>query len=451
VKNSGTTAVHYSWQRAEKVNTLGTRVDKIDRFSFDRRPGVLLSGDSITFMFEFSSSSAGIYTEAWLLHTTPSLDVTPLITLCGTCNREDVHARDRVNVEAKLEQKMIANHLRAMLYDLVRQVQPSARPRSPPSQWATLETRFKQSNFQPDPRSIEEQKEAALAVPEIDGSDVSGGAAVATTNHFFYTAAPFVGSLGYDERLVVRAQKLFEAAWKQHWTQTNFPVLRKSSDPNHAAVKSAKGGKDKKPAAADADAEGPAITVPEAPEWDSNMSGLKQLLLNLEDDKATPVEAIEWKPQQVYLGEYMELAVGLSVESVEPPLDDREVLVRELLVRMAESVAEKCTFARKLHGLPEPAVFVLPPPEIEAYVPRVDLASLGGKGKGGKKAPAKDDKKGKDAKGKKRRRGTCGGTRTVGTRSGSQIGTHSVHGRKRGYGRPVCGVGHCRSFHGTSF
>jgi hypothetical protein len=413
VQNSGTTAVHFSWQRAAKVNTLGTRMDKIDRFNFDRRPGVLLSGDSKTFSFEFNSASAGIYTEAWLLDTKPALDSAPLITLCGTCKREDVHARDRLDVEATLEQRMIANHLRAMLYDLVRKVQPSARPRSPASQWVTLETRFKRSNLQPDSRSVDEQKAVAggATLPESNGDGGDGGDGSAAeveleleapaSNHFFYAAVPFIGPLGYEERLVVQAQKLFASAWQQHWTQTNFPVLRKAADPNRATVKSAKGGKDKKPGAADVEPEGPVFAVPEAPEWDLNLSGLKQLLLDLEDDKAAAVESNEWKPQQVYLAEYMEIAIGLAVPQVAPPLDDRAALARELLVRMAEAVAEKCTFSRKLHGLPEPAVFVAPQPEIESYVPRVDLASLGGKGKGGKKAPPKDDKKGKDAKGKK--------------------------------------------------
>ena len=457
--NGGSTAMHYSWQRAAKVESLGTRIDKIDRFKFDRRPAVILPGDSKKFTFEFTSASAGIYTEQWRLDTAPGLDTAPLITLCGTCNREDVHEGDRADVEKKLERAMIANSLKSMLYNLVRQVQATPRPVSPAEQWVTLESRFKAANLNPDTRTIAEQTaDAAAAAATIHGGNGVGGddeeaaaeqgdaaaaeqeqggasaapAAVAAAaaaggdaspaaadaapaadatetttpdntpapNHFLYEATPWTGPLGFEERLVKQGQKLYESAWRQHWVQTNFPVLQKPAGEARASVKSGKdkGKADKKGGGADASEEaGPVFTVPTAPEWDLNMSGLKQLLLDLEDGKATALEESGWKSQQSYLDEYMVIAVGVSFETPEPEKEDREVLARELLVRMAEAVAEKCTFARRLQGLPEPNVFVSPPPEIEAYVPRVDLASLGGKG-GKKKAPAKDDKKGKDAK-----------------------------------------------------
>lgn len=454
--NGGSTAMHYAWQRAGKVETLGTRMDKIDRFKFDRRPAVILPGDSKKFSFEFTSASAGIYTEQWRLDTKPGLDTAPLITLCGTCNREDVHEQDRADVEKTLERATIANSLRSMLYNLVRQVQASPRPGSPAEQWVTLETRFKKANLDPDVRTVAEQKaDAAAAAAAINGgeedqedlveqmelqadaaaaaaagaaADSDGGADASSTtaaaaeggaeegaaeegaeavpdnapavNHFLYEAAPWTAALGFDERLVVQGQKLFETAWRQHWVQTNYPVLSKPDGEPRASVKSGKdkGKADKKGGAADAGEEvGPVFTVPVAPEWDLNMSGLKQLLLDLEDGKATELEESEWRSQQSYLDDYMAIAVGVTFETPEPEKEDREVMARELVVRMAEAVAEKCTFARKLQGLPEPNVFVLPPPEIEAYVPRIDLASLGGKGKG-KKPPAKDDKKGKDAK-----------------------------------------------------
>lgn len=349
VLNTGTTTLHYSWQRIKVVDTLGTRLDTIERFSFDRRPGVLLPGEKRAFHARFLSPAAGIYTEPWELLTSPKLDTTPQITFSGTCHREDAHASDRAAIESDLERHIIGNAIKAMLYDVVRKVQPRERPMSPAANWVTDADRFVQVNN-------------SMAEP-----------------------------VTFDARLVKRAEDLFAYAWRQSWVQTNHPAKDAPLEAAAPTGKSAKGGKgDKKPAAA-ADEDTPAIVVPEPPIWDQDLKELKQLLLTIVDKRASAAEGFEWRTQQAYMGEYDAIVTALS--AVAPPVApmSRTSLAQTLISRMVETVAERCAFSRSLLSLPEPNVFVVPAPEPEVYVPRIEINVAK---KGAKKG--KDDKKGKD-------------------------------------------------------
>jgi len=349
VLNTGTTTLHFSWQRIKVIDTLGTRLDTIERFSFDRRPGVLLPGEKRTIHARFLSPAAGIYTEPWELLTSPKLDTTPQITFSGACHREDTHANDRATIESDLERHIIGNAIKAMLYDVVRKVQPRERPMSPAANWVTDADRFVQVNN-------------SMAEP-----------------------------VTFDARLVKRAEDLFAYAWRQNWVQTNHPTKDVPLEAAAPTGKSAKGGKnDKKPAAA-AEEDTPDIVVPEPPVWDQDLKELKQLLLAIVDKKASDAEGFEWRTQQVYMGEYDAIVTALS--AIAPPVApmSRTSVAQALISRMVETVAERCAFSRSLLSLPEPNVFVVPAPEPEVYVPRIEINVAK---KGAKKG--KDDKKGKD-------------------------------------------------------
>jgi hypothetical protein len=163
-------------------------------------------------------------------------------------------------------------------------------------------------------------------------------------------------------------------------------------------------GGDKKGSLLDPDGHAPAaFTVPEPPAWDMNMRRLKRMLLELVDGRATPCpegspQRCEWASQESYLARYTAVAEVLAEATELVPSLSRTDVVAELVGRMVEDVAAKCAFARAAYGADAPNVVVAPPPVVDAYEPRVDLAAVGKKG-GGKKPAAKDGKK--DAKGKK--------------------------------------------------
>ena len=89
------------------------------------------------------------------------------------------------------------------------------------------------------------------------------------------------------------------------------------------------------------------------------------------DAKATVVEGYEWRTQQAYLEEYNTLVTSLSAIAPAIPAMSRSSMARSLISRMVETVADRCAFSRGLLSLPEQAVFVVPEPEPELYVPRV--------------------------------------------------------------------------------
>merc|ERR1712086_143639 len=113
--------------------------------------------------------------------------------------------------------------------------------------------------------------------------------------------------------------------------------------------------------------------VPEPPVWDQDLKELKQLLLAIVDKKASDAEGFEWRTQQVYMGEYDAIVTALS--AIAPPVApmSRTSVAQALISRMVETVAERCAFSRSLLTLPEPNVFVVPAPETEVYVPRIEI------------------------------------------------------------------------------
>lgn len=237
--NKGTTVIHYSWVRVHKLDSLGIRKDKIERFTHDRRRGVLLPGERTVVRFQFISESAGIYTEPWELSTVPLLQPSPSITLCATCNREDVNASKRRAVEAGLERRMISHFVQSVLYDLIHQVQPVPRPATPPENWLTLGDRFRTANAE---------------LPEV----------------------VFPGG-SYDERVIQQGRALFALAWRQKWTQDNHPAPPKPiGEPEPAPAKSAKGKKaPRESTAPTGDSNASKIAVPSPPEWNLKLRELK--------------------------------------------------------------------------------------------------------------------------------------------------------------------------------
>eukprot|EP00039_Didymoeca_costata_P032798 m.39391 g.39391 ORF g.39391 m.39391 type:complete len:880 (-) comp9547_c0_seq2:217-2856(-) len=364
LRNKGNTAVYYSWHRFKPANTLGIREDKIERFIFDRRPRVLLPGESRTLPVQFKSPSAGIYTEEWEITTMPVLKNTLRVTMSGTCLKHDEFKEERQKIEKDLEMRSISLSIQSLLYDIIHKIQPTPLP--PP-------------HVEPTKREI------FLEANNKDGLE----------------------PVEFDERLVRKCHQMYELAWQQRWTQEHHPLPPPKID--LGPPPSAKGkGKDKgksAPPPPDEQEETNAepIVVPDAPAWDMSVASLKDVLLTIVDNQASKVSGKEWRTQNSYLEEYHRLTSELSELHYEKTQGAPEVttsnlarseVAADLLSKMMDRIVYACEQSRKMLDIPPQTLFIKPEEEPEVYVPRIDLTAVKGKkGKGGK-----DDKGKKDAK-----------------------------------------------------
>ena len=122
-------------------------------------PGSILPGASKEIPVVFLSSRAGIFTEQWLIRTTPRTEVQWSVTLTGSCAAEDRFMSERKTIEvcraracsvifdppqSRLEHNSVVAAARAFVLDLINRVEiPSAEPlpREP-----TIEEQFVAAN-----------------------------------------------------------------------------------------------------------------------------------------------------------------------------------------------------------------------------------------------------------------------------------------------------------------
>jgi hypothetical protein len=72
-RNSGSTALYYTWNKIAKPNVLGKKEDGVQRLWFAAKPGVVLPGRTISLAFNFLSEIPGQWTQEWELTTQPPL------------------------------------------------------------------------------------------------------------------------------------------------------------------------------------------------------------------------------------------------------------------------------------------------------------------------------------------------------------------------------------------
>ncbi|KAH0793350.1 MYCBP-associated protein-like [Histomonas meleagridis] len=137
VKNTGTTAVYYKWEKAKDVTLLlgsgssrvpirkpvedidnfnwrdsesfivakGLKDPSPSEFSFVQRSGSILPGNSKRFEFAFKSNIAGCFTEKWIMRTTPTAetDLPLTVSLHGRC---DVSAPNLSEFRATIDKSL---------------------------------------------------------------------------------------------------------------------------------------------------------------------------------------------------------------------------------------------------------------------------------------------------------------------------------------------------------
>ncbi|KAJ3300526.1 hypothetical protein HK104_010468 [Borealophlyctis nickersoniae] len=111
VYNKGSTACRFEWVPDERPNPLGVHAvyDKVQRFFFYHKKGVILPGTAFDFLIIFKSANPGIFTEKWKLVTIPSAEEGEdrSITLQGIAIEPDANEQKRAEIEKFLERKQL--------------------------------------------------------------------------------------------------------------------------------------------------------------------------------------------------------------------------------------------------------------------------------------------------------------------------------------------------------
>uniref|UniRef100_A0A8C3YW38 MYCBP associated protein n=1 Tax=Catagonus wagneri TaxID=51154 RepID=A0A8C3YW38_9CETA len=151
VVNNGTVAIWYHWRRRSQPDSFrDLKRNRMQRFYFNNREGVILPGETKNFTFFFKSLNAGIFRECWEFGTHP-------ILLGGASLRVNLHAvslaQDIFKDERKLLENKLASHeavtvVENVLQELLRGIVTPERAQSPVDAYLTEEDLFHHRNPQ---------------------------------------------------------------------------------------------------------------------------------------------------------------------------------------------------------------------------------------------------------------------------------------------------------------
>ncbi|XP_051561069.1 MYCBP-associated protein [Myxocyprinus asiaticus] len=142
LKNEGSTAIYYSWEKLNQTHT------HTQHFYFDNTTAVILPGSTKRITFIFKSVRAGIMTEVWRLNTHPVLmgGASLQVKLRGVALDTDKTADQRAALERELQHKASVSLCRCLVSELVKGVCTPERPSSPDDLYVTDEERFRTHN-----------------------------------------------------------------------------------------------------------------------------------------------------------------------------------------------------------------------------------------------------------------------------------------------------------------
>ncbi|XP_067296763.1 MYCBP-associated protein isoform X2 [Pseudorasbora parva] len=196
LKNEGSTAIYYSWERLTRTHTHS------QHFYFNSTTAVILPSSTKHISFTFKSVSAGIVTEVWRLNTHPVLmGGAPLqVTLRGVALDQDKSAQERAALEKELERKASVSLCRRIIVDLLRGVQSPERPSSPDDLYITDDELFLTHN--PDLQYRREPVEALRALWEqVSGTGAADWDLSVHTLRQVVLSAPETDAVSRDECL----------------------------------------------------------------------------------------------------------------------------------------------------------------------------------------------------------------------------------------------------------
>ena len=120
VRNSGSTALYYTWTKVVKPNVLGKKLDGVKRLWFAGKPGVVLPGHDIELAFSFKSDTPGQWSESWELTTQPTLpgNTSVVMTVKGVAIKRVENTYQRNQLEQKLADSLKMSTVSMLLGDM---------------------------------------------------------------------------------------------------------------------------------------------------------------------------------------------------------------------------------------------------------------------------------------------------------------------------------------------
>ncbi|XDA80746.1 hypothetical protein R6Z07F_010731 [Ovis aries] len=151
VVNNGTVAVWYDWRRRSQWDSFqDLKRNRMQRFYFNNREGVILPGKTKNFTFFFKSLNAGIFRECWEFGTHPTLLGGALlqVNLHAVSLAQDIFRDERKLLESKLASHEAVTIVENMLQELLRGILTPERAQSPVDASVTEEDLFHHRNPQ---------------------------------------------------------------------------------------------------------------------------------------------------------------------------------------------------------------------------------------------------------------------------------------------------------------
>ncbi|KAI5944483.1 MYCBP-associated protein [Manis javanica] len=149
VVNNGTVAIWYDWRRQSQLDSFqDLKRNRMQRFYFNNREGVILPGETKSFTFFFKSLNAGIFREHWEFRTHPTLlgGAILQVNLHAVSLTQDIFREERKLIENKLAAHEAVTIVESMLQELLRGVLTPERAQSPVDAYLTEEDLFHHRN-----------------------------------------------------------------------------------------------------------------------------------------------------------------------------------------------------------------------------------------------------------------------------------------------------------------
>ncbi|XP_047613820.1 MYCBP-associated protein isoform X3 [Phacochoerus africanus] len=149
VVNNGTVAIWYDWRRRSQPDSFqDLKRNRMQRFYFNNREGVILPGETKTFTFFFKSLNAGIFRECWEFGTHPILlgGASLQVNLHAVSLAQDIFKDERKLLETKLASHEAVTVVENVLQELLRGILTPERAQSPVDAYLTEEDLFHHRN-----------------------------------------------------------------------------------------------------------------------------------------------------------------------------------------------------------------------------------------------------------------------------------------------------------------
>ena len=131
VVNNGTTAMYYTWTKAEVPSKLSrSSLGSSSKIYCQSTQGIILPGATTDITFSFVSELAGVFTETWVLSTTPKVGCEGEVSFCirGVAVQEDETRTKRDAIAERLARRAANTAVKEALDDVLSRVKTPPPP-----------------------------------------------------------------------------------------------------------------------------------------------------------------------------------------------------------------------------------------------------------------------------------------------------------------------------------